>query len=117
MLYPISKCFFVLFTLTSFLIFSNSSLCGKEENPLPTLCIGGGYLDGGSNHSGGAIHVQYKSAKYLWYRLRPQVTFIMPEFSSFFLGLGIGLECKLTERITLTPSFSRDFIIREKVEI
>ena len=99
---------FILFTLILSFFFPkvNNSLYGKEENPRPVFCIGGGYLDGGSHHSGGVLQVEYKWEKYFWHRLRPQITLSIPNFCSLFLGIGIGWECHLTERITLTPSFS-----------
>lgn len=94
-----------------FLLFSNgnNSLNGEEENPKPIFCIGGGYLDGGSKYSGGVLQVEYKWGKYFWHRWRPQITLMIPELRSIFLGLGIGWECHLTKRITLIPSFSPGF--------
>ena len=99
---------FVLFTAVSIFLYSNQ-LQGKEENPTPIFCVGGGYLDAGSRHSGGVVQIEYKWAKYFWHILRPQITLIAPELRSVFLGLGIGWECNLTERITLIPSFSPGF--------
>lgn len=106
--------FILLIFVSSFLLFSTvvNFLNAKEENPAPIFCIGGGYLDGGSNHSGGVLQFEYKFGKYFWHRLRPQITFCLPEFCSFFLGAGIGWEWNLTERITLTPSFSPGLYFR-----
>lgn len=94
----------------SILLFSNENnfLNVDEENPKPILCIGGGYLDGGSNHSGGVLQIEYKWGKYFWHRWRPQMILMLPEFRSFFLGVGIGWEC-LMDRIILTPSISPGF--------
>jgi lipid A 3-O-deacylase len=102
-----SKTFILLISI--FLIFlpGDKSVYGK--NPHPVFCVGGGYLDGGCNHSGGILQAEYKFGKYLWYRLRPQITLLVPEFCSFFIGAGIGWEYNLTERITLTPSFTPGF--------
>lgn len=86
----------------------------KEKNPTAYFCLGGGYLDAGTKHSGGVFQVEYKWGKYFWGHLRPQMTLTVPEFSSFFLGLGMGWDCKLTERITLTPSFSPGFYYKGK---
>lgn len=99
---------FILLTLVSIFFISNiiNPLYGKEENPLPMLCVGGGYLDGGSQHSGGVFQVEYKWGKYFWHRWRPQINLMVPELCSLFLGVGIGWEWNLTERITLTPSFT-----------
>lgn len=92
--------------ITLFLLFSflNHALYGRED-PRPLFCIGGGYLDGGCNHSGGVFQLDYKWGKYLWHTVRPQVNLTVPEFCSFFVGLGIGWEWHLTKKITLTPSF------------
>lgn len=101
----------VLFLLgASILQFSISgNLLYAKDEPEPVFCMGGGYLDAGRNHSGGVLQFEYKCRKYFWDRLRPKLTFTIPEFSAFFVGLGMEWEWKLTEKISLTPSFSPGF--------
>lgn len=109
----LSKPFFIAHNLLlALLFFTNTHLYSVEESLQPTFCIGGGYLDAGIHHSGGVFQMEYRAGTYLWKYLRPQVTFLLPEFSAFFLGLGLGWECTLTKRIILTPSFVPGFYYR-----
>lgn len=100
--------FFVwtLFYATTCFACFNHPLYGEKTAPIPTLSIGGGYIDGNSRHSGGLLQIEYKWGSYLWHCWRPQITFIMPRFRSCFLGFGLGFECKLSEKITVAPSFT-----------
>jgi lipid A 3-O-deacylase len=83
-----------------------------EAPPLPIkrytsglLSLGGGYLQAGPRHSRGVFQVEYKWDKYLLRWVRPQITFITPQFHSVFIGVGIGLELYLTKHLVFTPNF------------
>lgn len=103
---------FIKFFICIFILSSNV-LSGAEDLS-PMVSLGGGYLDAGSNHSGGILQVEYKAGNYLWKRLRPQVTLLIPQASAFYIGLGMGWDWKLTERVTLTPSFEPGFYFKGK---
>lgn len=107
----------VLFALSFFFLFfpnKNFSAGGQEANANPMFCVGSGYVDGGENNSGTIVQLEYKFGNRFWGHLRPQISLNLPELRSIFLGIGIGWECALTEKMTLTPSFSPGLYIKGK---
>lgn len=97
-----------LFLLSFIITFSTSELKSFETD---TLSLGAGYLDLGK-HSGGVLEIEYKWGKRFWGNLRPQLTLVLPEFRSFFIGGGIGWELALSNNISLTPSFEAGYYYR-----
>lgn len=96
-------------------IFIHLSLLGNEKgNPTPLLCLGGGYLDAGSHHSGGLAQIEYKFGKYFWHYIRPQASLIVPELRSVFVGVGLAFEIYSTDRLIFSPSFTPGLYYRGK---
>lgn len=99
------KFFFLLTTLMALLV-STQPLKGNHE-PSSLLIVGGGWLDAGSNHSGGLGQVEYRWKGLRWCKyLRPQLSLLLPGFNSFYVGAGMGVELYLSERLVFTPFFS-----------
>lgn len=69
----------------------------------PLLSIGGGLFD--TRHGKAMAQAEYR-----WNicrsNFRPQVGILSPEFNSFFVYLGMGVDIFLTEFLVLNPSFS-----------
>lgn len=74
--------------------------------------MGGGYFYGGPRHSDGLIQIEYKPGKYCFGYFRPQATLVIPELKGAFLGIGLGLECYLSDHIVFTPSFEPGYYYR-----
>lgn len=83
------RVFFI--TVIAILFFAVSSKINPllAKNTESLLVIGGGYLDA-KNYRGSLIQFEYKYENCLWQYLRPQITFLLSNFNSGYLGFGVG---------------------------
>lgn len=91
------------FSFLFLLLFGSFTL--PYENRVAHVSLGGGYFDAGENHSGGLFQVEYKFSQYFWRFVRPEVTLVVPNFNSFFMGVGAGIEIPIYERLLFCPNF------------
>lgn len=85
-----------------------SPLCPRRC-PTPLLSLGGGYWMAGKNHSSGLFQAEYKfGCNWLGF-IRPQVSLIVPECRSLFVGAGIGVDLYLSDHLIICPNFEPGF--------
>jgi lipid A 3-O-deacylase len=101
---------FLYFSLVSFI----NPLAGLKPKRESLVTFGGGYLDGGDHHSGGVAQLEYRWYTYFFDCIRPQASLVLPELKGAFLGVGVGLECYLSEHFILIPSFEPGLYYRGK---